>query len=371
MAKILVYGNPASPLVRSRGLIGQEGKHQIFWVSFVKANLPEVTAFGFPAYFSRFRLLKAILEPFLVIWALWLARPDIIHVHYASKGLGAIPLLGKTPLIVSVMGSDILPQAGYKGIFAPFTRLLLNRAVLITSKSTYMDRALRAIGDYENKIERVVWGIDTELFKPGKPVEHWQKKLNIPKGKIVFFEPRNAKPLYNKHIVIEAFSKYQKMGGLPAHLLLAIGSSDRHYLNRIKNQINRLNLGNTVHLLDPLSAGEMAEMFCLADVTISVPQSDGLPQSFFEALACESFLLLGDLPQYGDIVKHCAGVETVEVGNADLLAKKMVSIASRSAMRTKARGANRNYVKLHADRRNQTELMLRIYTRILGKSDSV
>ena len=153
MAKILIYGNPRSPLVRIRGLIGRENGHKIFWVSAEKANISGVKAFGLPSPISRSWVLRVFFEPFLIWRTIRQVRPDIVHVHYASKGLSAIPLIGKIPLVVTVMGSDIMTEAGYRGPYAFFTRILLNRADFITSKSDYMDKRLKSIGSYQNKIQ--------------------------------------------------------------------------------------------------------------------------------------------------------------------------------------------------------------------------
>jgi glycosyltransferase involved in cell wall biosynthesis len=365
MAKILIYGNANSQLVKNRGLIGQKGGHQIFWISPLKVILPGVTSFGLPGYVFQGRYLRAILEPFLVWRVIRRVKPDLVHVHYASKGLGAIPLMGKTPLIVSVMGSDILPEAGFRGIYAPFTRLLLNHADVITSKSEYLDKALIKIGNYRKKIVRVAWGVDLTVFKPGRETKSWRRELKIPSDHYVFFEPRSARPLYNKHVVINAFSKYQKLGGPPAILLMATGSPDQTYLRDLRAQIGKLGLTDRVRFLDLISAEDMADLFCLANTIISTPQSDGFPQSFLEALACGRELLIGDLPQYTEITKTYVGIETVPTGDTNALADKMLAVARQPPKNKSGKSGNRRTLNLKANLVHENQLVLELYADLL------
>ena len=44
------------------------------------------------------------------------------------------------------------------------------------------------------------------------------------------------------------------------------------------------------------------KLYSLAEVMVSVPFSDGLPQSLFEAMACETPAILGRLPGYAEVV---------------------------------------------------------------------
>jgi glycosyltransferase involved in cell wall biosynthesis len=47
---------------------------------------------------------------------------------------------------------------------------------------------------------------------------------------------------------------------------------------------------------------EMPAYYSLAEVAVSVPRSDGLPQSLFEALACGTPSVLGRLAAYEEVV---------------------------------------------------------------------
>jgi len=369
MAKILIYGNPNSPLVRQRGLIGQNAGHEIIWFSHHQADLEDVTAFSMPSIARKNLLARAILEPFFLLHVLIKQQPDLVHVHFASKGLAAVPLLRFHPLIVSTMGSDIYPDQSYRGIFAPFIKLLLNHADCITSKSDFMDSALDNIGDFRTKLRRITWGIDLSRFHPNRAVESLRNKMHIKENAFVFFDPRSARPLYNKHIILEAFSKFVDQVDTAVLLISEMGAK-KTYLQQIKDQAHQLDIMDNIRFLGSIPYQSMPDYYNLANVTISVPSSDGFPQTIYEAFACGSFLIVGDLPQYKGVIRNQENAKTVHLGNVDDLVRAMVWTYENHSLRDQAIKHNHEYVCGNADSVKQANLVNHIYNQLLDGSFS-
>lgn len=366
MTRILIVGNPESPLVSYRGLIGQKAGHEIFWFSPQPANLQKVRSFHLPVWARKSPILRAFLEPLFLSRTLKDVRPDLVHVHYASKGLSAIPLSTAKHLVVSVMGSDILQSGAFRFPFAPFTRRLLNTAEVITSKSHYLDLALSKIGNYQHKIRRVTWGVDLKLFNPEKKSQKLRRLLGIDTDSTVFFEPRSAKFFYNKHVVIDALQKVEVLGGPKMVVLMATGNADANYLSSLKKQADHLGVNEQIRWLSKFSKEEMAEAYSLADGIISAPKTDGMPQSFYEGIASGSFLIVGDLPQYAELVDNCPGIATVPVGDPSALAQKMIWLARNPEELAKAARANREYAQRHLDQNVQETELLNLYSEIIN-----
>lgn len=366
MAKILVIGNPQSVLVRQRSLVGQQAGHQIFWVSEPKVNLPNVTAYGLSENISGFK--RALLAPISLSLAIRSIQPDLIHVHYASQGLRTLPLLyyARCPIIVSTMGGDILPEQDYHGLHAYLVRALLNRANYITSKSEFMDATLTEIGNYKAKIKRVTWGIDLDRFCPNRDVDYLRRQWDIRPTDLVFFDVRSAAlPLYNKHVILDGFAAYLQAGGPPAILLVAELASDPTHVARSRQQAADLGIADQVRFVGALDYAVIPDYYVLADATISVPKSDGFPQTIYEALACGSFLILGDLPQYAGAIEDGVTARLVPVGHSEALAQALLWIARRPNVRAQAANIGRTYVRQHADRQVQNRLMNQLYAELL------
>jgi glycosyltransferase involved in cell wall biosynthesis len=364
MAKILVVASPPGPLTLERAVVGQSAGHQIIWVSTPPVDLSGVTAFGAPTQTASWG--RSLLEPFILLKAIRSARPDLVHAHYAWQGLRTPILLRCRPLVATVMGGDILPDQSYKGLRSPLVRALLNHADCITSKSPFLDGVLCRIGDYRDKIQRITWGVDLSVFHPDRDVDYLRRQWRLPADGLVFFDPRGARPLYNKHVILDAFARYLQAGGPTATLLVAEFSPDPTYLNRLKAQVEELGISDKMRFVGSIDHLAIPDYYALADVTISIPNSDGLPQTIFEAQACGSFLILSDLPQYAGTVEdgltaRCTPPDSQAVAEALLWA------ATQPDVRTRAAQAGRAYVEQHANRPIETQRVNQIYADLLQK----
>ena len=368
MAKILIVGNPKSPLVRERGLVGQAAGHEIFLYSRHRANIPGVATYSLPANIGALPWLFHVFEPSYLTRAIKLVEPDLIHVHFASTGLLSLPLSRFHPLVVTAMGSDISPKVGYRGWYAPFTQRLLKSADCITVKSAYMEQVLQQIGDFADKTKRISWGVDLGLFQQNRNTNALRLKLDIPDETLVFLDPRKMRPLYNHHILLEAFRDYLNASSPSAILLLVGFNADQHYMNSLKRSVRTWNLEKSVRFLPSQGYEEMADLYALADVMISIPQSEGFPQSIYEAWASGLYMILGDLPHYRQELDDGQTALLVPLGDVQALTDALRWIAEHPEVRKIAKDAGRARAKSIADKTEQTIKMNRIYASLLAKT---
>lgn len=363
MAKILVVASPPGPLTRERVAVGQQAGHEIFWLSTPQIHLPKVATFGAPAQTGRFG--RTFLEPFILLKAIRRIQPDLIHVHYAWQGLRTPLLLQYRPMVITIMGGDILPEQSFNGWRVPFVKAMLNHADCITSKSQFLDGALCRIGDYAAKIKRVTWGVGLNIFRPDRDVAYLREQWHIPPGDLVFFDSRGAKPIYNKHIILAAFASYLRSGGPSATLLIATINSQSSYVAELRQNAQNLGIIDRVRFLGTVDHALMPDYYTLADVTISIPRSDGLPQTIFEALACGSFLILSDLPQYAGTVEDGVTARLVPANDSEAVATALAWIAARPEIRAQVAQTGRAYVQRYADNRTQARLVNQLYRELL------
>jgi glycosyltransferase involved in cell wall biosynthesis len=72
---------------------------------------------------------------------------------------------------------------------------------------------------------------------------------------------------------------------------------------------------------------ELPLFYNLADVIVSVPSTDGMPVTIFEAMACRKPLIVGDLPSYNEVIIHGQTGLRVPVRNHQALAQAIVKMA--------------------------------------------
>jgi len=231
------------------------------------------------------------------------AKPDLILVQYA-QGLWSwlAPLAGR-PLAVCAMGGDVLldEQGAPSAPERRATQGLLRRAGLVLCSSVHLAEAVRALRP-PGQVLAFPWGPDETVFQPGDKARA-REELSLPTEDWVAFSPRAMQPLYRVAEIVEAFAL--ACADRPhARLLLGTFRAQADYLSHVRERCAQLGLTDRVIFLPPQDAHGMARCYRAADVCVSFPCSDGLPQSFLEASACAVPMVMSDLPNYNRSIRH-------------------------------------------------------------------
>jgi glycosyltransferase involved in cell wall biosynthesis len=248
-------------------------------------------------------------------------RADIVHVHFAYSFYGWVAgLLGCRPLVVTVMGGDVLFEE--QGAPTPMgkwlTLELLRKADYITSKSHHLTGVLDRLGGFGKKTERILWGVPVDTFRriDASPA---RQLLGLDASRRVVLSPKILRPLYRVHLVVEAMALVR--GSLPdAVLLITEYMPDIEYRDAIQRRVEELGLTDHVIFCGQIDHAEMPLYYSVAEICVSVPSSDGLPQTLLESMGCGTPNILSRLPRYEEIVRHEESAYFVEPNPADIAA---------------------------------------------------
>ncbi len=292
---------------------------------------------------------------------------NIYHVHYAAEPTSwAAWLLRKKPLVITVMGADVFfDEQGSLGTVARYlTRRTLKAADLVTAKSALLGTAVEGFGLDCSKIKNVIWGIDQRIFKINLEAAQQQRvNWGIDPAKKILFSPRMLKPLYNQHLMVEALPEILEQ--FPETVLvLSTYQQDKKYRHLVENTANGLAVTDHLYFVPPLKMQDMAAAYSASQAVLSLPPSDGTPQSVMEAMACGVPVVMSDLERFRELFRHkettwfsaldagpvAEGVNNI-FGNADLS-----ETISRNAM---------NLVKEKADFETQARQVEDMYYQLL------
>jgi glycosyltransferase involved in cell wall biosynthesis len=373
-ARILAIGDPDSSLTRERVRFGRDAGYEMHWYAPAVADYwqrPidfEVEGVNCHSFRSRWiPKLGALIEIVFLRRLLGELSPSLVHVFMAYPRLYNLILAQKTPVIVTVMGADILPEQGYN---TPrrrlLTRALLRRASCITSKSKYLDEALISIGVRRELIRRVTWGIDATFFRPGLDVDDLRAKLHISDEDIVFFSPRACQRFYRHDHILRSFVRFTRSRPEPSVLLISLANEELGYGEELRASANRLGVTKRIRFVGPLDHGEMPAYYNLALASLAVPPSDGMPQSLYESIACECFPILGNLPQYHELVSHTKEGFFVELESEEELANAMEWVVeNRESINANGPAGRRRVLEI-ADKRRQAAIVEGLYRDLIS-----
>ena len=348
---ICVVGYARSQHVVTRARSFAERGHRVYLVTEawnpdgiegVVQLVPDSARLGLFALALRFLLAllrrlrietKHLYRAFAFVTLLRRIRPDVVHVHYAYSYYGWMAgMVGCRPLVVTVMGGDILFDE--QGSPTPegewLTLNLLRQADYITSKSNHLLDVLDQLGGLGTKAERIIWGVALRQFRRVDATA-LRASLGIEPTSRVVLSPKILQPFYRVHLIVDAMARVIR--SVPdAMLLITEYAADAEYRAVLETRIRELGLERHVRFCGHVAYKDMPAYYSLAEMTVAVPSSDGLPQTLLEGMACETPSVLSRLPRYEEIVSHRQSAYFVEP-DAGSIAEGIVELYREPALR--------------------------------------
>jgi glycosyltransferase involved in cell wall biosynthesis len=290
-------------------------------------------------------------------------RPHLIHVHYVSQ-LDAVALLGvrRVPLMLTVMGADVLAdQIPRPKPLDLLVRRLFRRATAVTAKSSFLEARCRDMGARADRVHRIPWGVDTSHFAPADRAAA-RKRLALPEAAPLLVSSRTLQPIYNHEHLVDAVGRLDK-GNRP-RVVFSRNAADPSYAALIAKRAADHSVDAT--FLDPLAPEDMPHLYAAADACVSIPSSDGLPQTVLEALSCERPTLALDLEAYAELpfapdalvrVAHTSGQPQPTALKTGL--ETVLAATPRAGL-----SAARAWIQEHAELARSEEAIRELYTRI-------
>jgi L-malate glycosyltransferase len=216
---------------------------------------------------------------------------EVLHVHYLT-GYGFWAWLsGFRPYVVTVWGSDVfrtLPTSRRHRIYG---WLSLRGAAVVTADSVDLAEGAIAGGARRDRTSVVQFGVDTARFSPMSRNESLRQRIGLTSDRLVF-SPRVIFPWNRHEDVIHAVAEMPDDVGL----LLSALHADPEYLASLVELARTVGIADRLTVLDGIPHAEMADHLRLADVVVSVPETDGTPVTILESLACGVPVVASDVP---------------------------------------------------------------------------
>jgi glycosyltransferase involved in cell wall biosynthesis len=278
------------------------------------------------------------------------ARAEVLIVHFATLPFNwLLPLVWSGPLVVSVMGGDILFRQ--RGSVSPArqkaTLSLLEIADRIISMSEYM------LSEHPRlKAKQLVspWGIDVERFSGEKAslarrAAELRVRLGVAPRRPLILSPRRIVEVCGISRIVESMTTLSRRGS-DAVLLLLKDQPDPDYERRVARLVDEHALGDRIRWLERVRYDDMPVLYRAAAATVSVATSDGVSLSVLESMASGTPVVLGDIPNYAGVFidrTHCRFVNPLE---PSAIAEGILEVLGDQALRETLRKQARDHVRL-------------------------
>jgi glycosyltransferase involved in cell wall biosynthesis len=297
---------------------------------------------------------------------------DILHSHFLGTNTWFATISLFRPHIITVMGGDVKGETWQPNgniqerILTP---MALKKADVVTVWSNNIGKIVERYRTKTPAFEWVHGGIDLQKFTPAPKPEYLLKRLEIPEGSRIVFSPRLVRRLYNidqiahaAGVVCDKLPDTYFIIALPTIIL------DEEYTEEIKKIFAENSAKDRVRFVSTIPHHEIADYFRLADVTVSIPSTDGTPMSVLESMACATPAVIGDLSDYdADYFENEKTVLTVDVNNPQSIAEAVLRFLNEPDFAKKIADEAYGRVQESGSYEFQMSKMERIYERLMKK----
>jgi glycosyltransferase involved in cell wall biosynthesis len=280
-------------------------------------------------------------------------EPDLIHAHYLSRWPYVAALAGYRPLIVTPWGWDLYDATGRDRHRADHA--LREADVVIARSGSYMRRELLSRGVPAERIEPVDLGVDLEHFSPApEPADARSPVILSFRG-----SPPSTE-LYNLHLVLDAFRVVRRRLR-SATLVLVHGGAPLTAEAQVR--LDEVAGAGVVHISRHVPHAEMVRYMRAATVGVSVPRTDGSPNSVWEALATGLPLVLSKLPQVEERIRGTGAAVFVEQ-RVEAIAAALIDVLEAPERRREMASRARAWAESNVAERRQIARLGEIYARV-------
>jgi L-malate glycosyltransferase len=227
---------------------------------------------------------------------------DVLHCHFLGANAWYGALSRFHPFVITVMGGDILgPDWQPSGDIRErkLTPFALRQADLVTCWSKTLTTVVRRYTRPRTPVEVIHGGIDLSRFSPGPDPTYLRERYGIPAGAKVILSPRLMRPLYNLDTIVASADRV--WNDFPdARFLFAVlpEAKDPDYEAQVLSVTQASKKPDQIKFIGGIAHNEMADHYRLADVTVSIPSSDGTPMSVLESMACGTPVVVSNIRDY-------------------------------------------------------------------------
>ena len=293
-------------------------------------------------------------------------RIDVLHCHFLGSNAWYAALSGFRPLVITVMGGGDVRGPGWQPtgtrerLLTPFT---LRRADLITSWSRVMAQAVRPYCRKETPVEVIHGGVDLTRFHRGPKPQYLRERWSLPADARIVFSPRLMRPLSNITQIAAAAGPVCKEVPQTYFLFAAPAEErDEAYEHEVRTILRDGGVAEHARFIGAIPHNEMADYHRLADVTISIPSTDGTPMTVLESMACGTPVVAGDIPDYDpNYFEKGEAVLTADPTDAAAVAQALTKLLTDSSLAERLSAEAERRVRATGSYESQMSRMNELY----------
>ncbi|MCK8141768.1 glycosyltransferase family 4 protein [Flavobacterium sp. I-SCBP12n] len=289
--------------------------------------------------------LNRILRIFEFLFAIFkikkisrLQKPDMIIAERTTSYGFLAALSGVKPVAIAQQGrTDLWPEKSFSfHLKKMIQKYAFQKADLIHAWGPVMTVSMKERNVAMKKVLVLPKGIDLKKFK----------NINSANpSKINAVVTRSLLPEYRHDTILKAFSLLNEKG--IDFSLTIIG--DGNQLTNLKDLARNLNIEKKVNFTGRIANTELPKILQASNFYISMPITEGVSASLFEAMACNCFPIVTDIAGNRSWIQHRKNGQLIPIDDYEKLASELIWSFENKDFREEAVVKNRKFVEKNAD----------------------
>jgi glycosyltransferase involved in cell wall biosynthesis len=307
-------------------------------------------------FFSRLlRIFEFSTALFQIRKTIKAHQPDMVIAERTTSYGFLAALSGVKPVAIAQQGrTDLWPE---KSILLPFKKIIQNyafkKADLIHAWGPVMTFSMREANVDMKKVLVLPKGIDLDQFK---------NRDNTSAEKITAIVTRSLMPEYRHDTILNAFGILNQMG--IDFVLTIVG--DGKLLPKLQELAKKLNIESKVIFTGRILNTQLPLLLQQSNFYISMPITEGVSASLFEAMASNCYPVVTDIPGNKSWIKHRENGQLIRIDDSKMLAEELIWSFENKKHRKETVIKNRKFVEENADYNINMEIIANKYHELIN-----
>jgi glycosyltransferase involved in cell wall biosynthesis len=282
-------------------------------------------------------------------------QPDMVIAERTTSYGFLAALSGIKPVAIAQQGrTDLWPE---KSILLPLKKIIqhyaFEKADLIHAWGPVMTISMQEAKVDMEKVLVLPKGIDLEQF--GNTNNNSSEKLTA-------IVTRSLMPEYRHDVILQAF-RILNQRGIDFELTIV---GDGKLLPTLKELATKLNIENKVNFTGRIPNTELPKLLQQSNFYISMPITEGVSASLFEAMASNCYPIVTDIPGNQSWIKHRENGQLITIDDTEMLADALLWAFENSEHRNKTVLKNRKFVEENADYKTNMKIIADKYHELIN-----
>ncbi|WP_426064263.1 glycosyltransferase [Flavobacterium sp. DSP2-3-1] len=288
-----------------------------------------------------------------------LHKPDMVIAERTTSYGFLAALSGVKPVAIAQQGrTDLWPE---KSISLPLKKIIqyyaFKKADLIHAWGPVMTISMLQAKVDMSKVLVLPKGIDLAQFGN-------QNTANP--EKICAIVTRSLMPEYRHATILKAFAILNQKG--IDFVLKIVGEGTQ--LEKLKNLAKHLGIENKVNFTGRILNTELPKLLQESNIYISMPITEGVSASLFEAMATNCYPIVSDITGNQSWIEHRKNGQLVTVDDSEKLAEELIWAFENRDHRAQAVSNNRTFVVKNADYITNMKIIAQKYHELINSNHS-